>query len=59
MRDKLTEYAQLMDQYLAMPTHNGFHLDNAERVALRRKEATAKEILKRLDPQLADFNIDS
>lgn len=59
MRDKLTEYVQLMDQYLAKPTRDGFHPYNAERVVLRRKEATAKEILKCLDPQLADFTIDS
>lgn len=60
MGRKLTEYLELVDKYLAMPrTSSGYREDGAIREELRRREPTVKEILKRLDPVLADFNLEA
>ena len=59
MQQKLTEYRTLIEAYLKLPHERGDWLgpDNEDRAELLRREPTVKEILKRLDPELADFNL--
>jgi len=60
MEQKLTEYRDLFNAYLrGGRTAGGYLPDDGRRADLRRREPTVKEILKRLDPDLADFNIES
>ena len=60
MQQKLTEYRKLLDAYLMLPLQrgSGWRADNEDRAELRRREPAIKEILKRLDPELADFNLE-
>lgn len=70
MQQKLTEFRDLANKYLQTPRVAGSLFgaainrdrprpDNEDRAELRRREPTVKEILKRLDPELATFNIDA
>lgn len=69
MQQKLTEFRDLANEYLRTPRVTGSLFaaavnkdrprpDNEDRAELRRREPTVKEILKRLDPELANFNVD-
>ncbi len=59
MNQKLTEYHGLLDAYIQVPRErDGWRPDNQARADLRQKEATVKEILKSLNPELADFNLE-
>jgi uncharacterized protein (TIGR02391 family) len=60
IHQKLTEYRSLLDAYLTTPIEPGgwWRPDNEARAELRRREPTIKEILKNLDPELADINVD-
>jgi hypothetical protein len=67
MQQKLTEFRDLAEEYLQTPRPSGSLFfpkedrprpDNEVRAELRRREPTVKEILKRLDPELALFNVD-
>ena len=59
MSQKLTEFLSLLDAYLRTPLdRDGWRPDDAARAELRQKEATVKQILKNLDPELADFNLE-
>lgn len=59
MHQKLTEYSSLLDAYIQMPRgRDGWRPDNQARAELRQKEATVKEILRSLNPDLADFNLE-
>lgn len=60
MQQKLTEYRSLLDRYLQTPRERGdqWRPDNEDRAELRRREPTVKEILKHLDPDLAEFNFE-
>ena len=59
MQQRLTEYRTLIEAYLRLPHERGSMLgpDNEDRAELLRREPAVKEILKRLDPELADINI--
>jgi len=69
MQQKLTEFRDLAEKYLQTPRQASSLFgtlnkdrprpDNEDRAELRRREPTVKEILKRLDPELADFSVDS
>jgi uncharacterized protein (TIGR02391 family) len=69
MQQKLTEFRDLAEKYLRTTPRPASTLfgpvskdrprpDNEDLAELRRREPTVKEILKRLDPELADFNVD-
>lgn len=60
MQQKLTEYRDLADAYIKAPRErgSGWRPDNEDRAELRRRDPTIKEILRRLDPALADFNLE-
>lgn len=60
MQHKLIQYRERLDAYLRLPLQpgSGWRADNEDRAELRRREPTIKEILKRLDPKLADFNLE-
>jgi uncharacterized protein Ymh len=64
MRQKLTEYRNSLVDYLktapivARSVHGGRRADNEARKELRHREPTVKEILRRLDPELADFDFE-
>lgn len=59
MNQKLTEYLGLLNAYLRIPLgSDGWRPDNEDRAELRHKEATVKQILKNLDPELANFNLE-
>jgi hypothetical protein len=66
MRERLTAYLGLLDEYLEAPQVREYlkapltrdRPENQTRAELRRRERTVKEILGRLDPALADFNLD-
>jgi len=66
MRERLTAYLDLLDEYLEAPQVREYlkapltrdRPENQTRAELRRKERIVKEILGRLDPALADFNLD-
>lgn len=61
MLQKLTDYRGLLDAYLQErpDTFNFRRPDNETRKNLRRMEPTVKEILKRLDPELASFDFEA
>lgn len=54
MRDQLTEYYGLIER----GEPDGMYYDDPRRLRCLRLEATVKEILRRLDPELADCDID-
>ncbi|MFI7674195.1 TIGR02391 family protein [Actinophytocola sp. NPDC049390] len=70
MRQQLESYLELVDRMRRAQTPPvpdtrgayGVSQDRAQRLALsselRRKDAMVKQIIKRLDPALADFNVD-
>jgi uncharacterized protein (TIGR02391 family) len=71
MRDQLTEYLALLEKYFSLQgpplttTPTGKYTrrvvgpGTAQLTELRRREPTAKEVLKRLDPTLADFKFET
>jgi len=55
MEEKLTAYYSLLRDYAVGGAPGGWWPENETKSELRRKEPTARQILKRLDPDLADF----
>jgi uncharacterized protein (TIGR02391 family) len=60
MREKLEAYMALLDRFGALPDHDRWRSPQGQALTsqLRRQEPTVKEILKRLDPQLAKFDFE-
>ncbi len=59
MRQKLESYRDLLDQFIRLHTPWTSPEGKALVDGLHRQEPTVKEILKRLDPALADFVLDA
>ncbi len=59
MRQKLQSYRDLLEEFIRLKTPWGTSQGKALVAELHRQEPTVKEILKRLDPGLADFVLDA
>src|SRR5260370_30360104 len=59
MRQKLESYRDLLDQFIRLNTPWTTPQGKALVAELHRQEPTVKEVLKRLDPELADFVLDA
>lgn len=59
MRERLEAYRGLLGQFIDLKTPWGTPQGHALLDDLHRQEPTVKQILKHLDPKLADFNLDA
>jgi uncharacterized protein (TIGR02391 family) len=59
MRQKLEAYKRVLDQFIGLSTPWATPQGDALVAELHRQEPTVREILRRLDPSLADFNLDA
>ncbi len=55
MRQKLESYRDVLDEFIRLGIPWGTPQGNALVAELHRQEPTVKQVLKRLDPELADF----
>ena len=59
MREKLESYQDLLNEFIRLKTPWGTPEGNVIVAELHRQEPTVKQVLKRLDTGLADFNLDA
>ena len=59
MRQKLESYRNLLDQFIRLRTPWSTPEGKAMVAGLHRQEPTVKEVLQRVDPELADFVLDA